>query len=296
MPADMAGIRLLVYDRHGSLLRRRYDFVKSAQPGPGSITAECDKDGNEPERRQPILHRWPCRLERWSLSSDPDFVGRLRYPHLQTSQLASMTPLSVRNLAVGIAIAIAPSLGLAQATPPVVVTPAFDFSGVIFGSYSLKTDSASKANLGGKAPNLFGLDRAYLTFRMPAGDNGAIRITTDIFQNTNPAQNAYYAGLGGPHQVRLPAIHGRSQLDGRRLERRRPPRHSAHGDDRPRGDILAALPAADGHREERFLLVVRRRHRRAVARSATSGARSTRRSPTAAATPRTTIPARPASR
>jgi len=29
---------------------------------------------------------------------------------------------------------------------------------------------------------------------MPAGYNGAIRITTDIFQNTNPAQNAYYAG------------------------------------------------------------------------------------------------------
>ncbi len=105
-----------------------------------------------------------------------------------------MTSLSVRTLAVGVAIAIAPSLGLAQATPPAVVTPAFDFSGTIFGSYSVKTDSASKTNLGGKAPNLFGLDRAYLTFRMPAGDNGAIRVTTDIFQNTNPAQNAYYQG------------------------------------------------------------------------------------------------------
>ena len=44
------------------------------------------------------------------------------------------------------------------------------------------------------APNLFDLGRAYLTFRMPAGDNGAIRITTDIFQNTNPAQNTYYQG------------------------------------------------------------------------------------------------------
>jgi hypothetical protein len=29
---------------------------------------------------------------------------------------------------------------------------------------------------------------------MPAGDNGAIRITTDVFQNTNPAQNTYYQG------------------------------------------------------------------------------------------------------
>lgn len=105
-----------------------------------------------------------------------------------------MTFLSVRRLAVSVAVAIAPSLGLAQATPPVVVTPAFDVSGQIFGSYSVKTDSASKTNLGGKAPNLFSVDRAYLTFRMPAGDNGAIRVTTDIFQNTNPAQNTYYQG------------------------------------------------------------------------------------------------------
>ena len=55
-----------------------------------------------------------------------------------------MTSLSVRNLAVGVAIVLAPSLGLAQATPP-VATPGFDFSGVIFGSYSMKTDSAAKA-------------------------------------------------------------------------------------------------------------------------------------------------------
>ena len=64
----------------------------------------------------------------------------------------------------------------------------------MFGNWQVKTDSASKANLGGKSPNIFDLGRAYLTFRMPAGDNGAIRVTTDIFQNTNPAQNAYYQG------------------------------------------------------------------------------------------------------
>jgi hypothetical protein len=93
------------------------------------------------------------------------------------------------------AVVAIPTVGGAQQAPaPVVVTPAFDFSGQIFGSFQAKTDSASKANLGGKSPNLFGVDRAYLTFRMPAGDNGAIRVTTDIFQNTNPAQNPYYAG------------------------------------------------------------------------------------------------------
>jgi hypothetical protein len=69
-----------------------------------------------------------------------------------------------------------------------------DFSGVVFGAYSYHTDSAAKASLGGENPNQFTVDRAYLTFRMPAGDNGQIRITTDIFQNTNSATSAYYQG------------------------------------------------------------------------------------------------------
>lgn len=81
----------------------------------------------------------------------------------------------------------------AAATPP-AATPGFDFSGWMFGSYSMRTDSAAKASLGGKRPNAFNFDRAYLTFRMPAGDNGAIRITTDLYQNTTAANNAYYQG------------------------------------------------------------------------------------------------------
>jgi hypothetical protein len=106
-----------------------------------------------------------------------------------------MTPHYVRHLAVGVALALAPSLAFAQTpTAPPAATPGFDFTGVIFGNWQIKTDSAAKANLGGRDPNLFDLGRAYLTFRMPAGDNGAIRITTDIFQNTNPAQNTYYQG------------------------------------------------------------------------------------------------------
>ena len=89
-------------------------------------------------------------------------------------------------------LAAAAQTPTAPSAPP--ATPGFDFSGVIFGNWQIKTDSASKANLGGSSPNLFDLGRAYLTFRMPAGDNGAIRITTDVFQNTNPAQNSYYQG------------------------------------------------------------------------------------------------------
>jgi hypothetical protein len=107
-----------------------------------------------------------------------------------------MTPRFARLIAVAAAIAIVP--GLRAQTPtqptPAPATAGFDFSGVIFGNWQIKTDSAAKANLGGSSPNLFDLGRAYLTFRMPAGENGAIRITTDIFQNTNPAQNAYYQG------------------------------------------------------------------------------------------------------
>ncbi len=91
------------------------------------------------------------------------------------------------------AIAMAPALSVAQQAPG-AVTPALDFSGVVFGSYGYRTDSAAKASLGGANPNQFTVDRAYLTFKMPAGDNGQIRITTDIYQNTNNAQNSYYAG------------------------------------------------------------------------------------------------------
>lgn len=117
-------------------------------------------------------------------------------PNLFPKTQPSMTSRFVRLTAAVTAIAIAPAIAVAQQAPsaPSVVTPAFDFSGVIFGSYSYRTDSAAKAGLGGQNPNQFGLDRAYLTFKMPAGANGAIRITTDVFQNTNTAQNAYYQG------------------------------------------------------------------------------------------------------
>lgn len=58
----------------------------------------------------------------------------------------------------------------------------------------MRTDSAARAALGGKRPNAFSIDRVYVNFRAPAGDNGAFRLTTDIFQNTNTATNGYYQG------------------------------------------------------------------------------------------------------
>ena len=97
----------------------------------------------------------------------------------------------VRAWPIATAVLVAVSQQASAQTP---VTPALDFSGVIFGNYSLRTDSAAKASLGGKSPNNFTVERAYLNFRMPAGDNGQIRITTDVFQNTNNATNGFYQG------------------------------------------------------------------------------------------------------
>jgi hypothetical protein len=109
----------------------------------------------------------------------------------------TMTRCELRRLTLGatlFTLAIAQQ-GLTQQSPtPAVVTPALDFSGVIFGNYGYRTDSAAKAGLGGQNPNQFTVERAYLNFRMPAGENGLIRITTDVFQNTNNTTNGFYQG------------------------------------------------------------------------------------------------------
>lgn len=93
---------------------------------------------------------------------------------------------------LGAVVLLGDSASAQQSTSP--AAPVIDFSGVMFGAFSVRTDSAARANLGGESPNQFGIDRVYLTFRMPAGDNGQIRVTTDVFQNTNTATNGFYQG------------------------------------------------------------------------------------------------------
>jgi hypothetical protein len=61
------------------------------------------------------------------------------------------------------------------------VKPKLDFSGLVFGSYQLSTDDASRDAAGG-TPNKFDIGRVYLNFRMPAGDRFGVRVTTDIKQ------------------------------------------------------------------------------------------------------------------
>ncbi|MFL5575453.1 MAG: hypothetical protein ACJ79S_05735 [Gemmatimonadaceae bacterium] len=63
---------------------------------------------------------------------------------------------------------------------PAAPKPAIDFSGVIFGNFQYHTEPAASA---GANKDRFTVDRAYLTFRMPAGDRASIRATADIFAN-----------------------------------------------------------------------------------------------------------------
>jgi hypothetical protein len=91
-------------------------------------------------------------------------------------------------LAVAVSMVMGSSPVLAQTAAP--ASP-LDFSGVMFGNFQMRSDSAAKAATGGKQPNRFDLARVYLNFRMPAGERGSIRATTDLFQNT---VGGYYAG------------------------------------------------------------------------------------------------------
>jgi hypothetical protein len=75
--------------------------------------------------------------------------------------------------------------------PPATVSVPVDFSGVIYANYQYRGDHGAP-----NPNNKFDLERAYLTFRMPAGDRASIRITADVFQQQSTANNAdaYYRG------------------------------------------------------------------------------------------------------
>ncbi|MEO6528157.1 MAG: hypothetical protein ABIP93_16160 [Gemmatimonadaceae bacterium] len=68
--------------------------------------------------------------------------------------------------------------------------PTLNFSGLIFGSYNYQLPT-SPSQLRNQTNNSFIIDRAYLNFRMAAGDRMSIRITTDVYQTSDSATNAY---------------------------------------------------------------------------------------------------------
>ena len=97
-------------------------------------------------------------------------------------------------LVVAVAAVAAPASAGAQASePPKVVTPALDFSGVIYANWQQRSDSSARAANAGNASSKFDVERVYLTFKMPAGDRMSIRVTTDIF-NGDQSGSSYYKG------------------------------------------------------------------------------------------------------
>src|SRR6266404_4716581 len=77
------------------------------------------------------------------------------------------------------------------APAPAVVSIPVDFSGVLYANFQYRGDKGPA-----KSSNKFDLERAYLTYRMPAGDRASIRITADVFQQTSSTNNAdsFYKG------------------------------------------------------------------------------------------------------
>ena len=73
--------------------------------------------------------------------------------------------------------------------PTTTVSVPVDFSGVLYANFQYRGDKGTA-----KSTNKFDLERAYLTFRMPAGDRASIRITADVFQQTTAPQDAFYRG------------------------------------------------------------------------------------------------------
>jgi hypothetical protein len=107
-----------------------------------------------------------------------------------------------RTTIVGLLTALAAPLVLAAQQPADTTRPAptppppaatvsipVDFSGVLYANFQYRGDKGPS-----KSQNKFDLERAYLTFRMPAGDRASIRITADVFQQTTTPNDAFYRG------------------------------------------------------------------------------------------------------
>jgi hypothetical protein len=90
------------------------------------------------------------------------------------------------GIALGALAAVAPASPLRAQTT--ITIPPIDFSGTLFANYQYRTDSRAKDF------NKFDVERVYLTFRMPVGDRASVRVTTDVFQQQNTPNDAYYAG------------------------------------------------------------------------------------------------------
>ncbi|MBA3341654.1 MAG: hypothetical protein H0T48_07445 [Gemmatimonadaceae bacterium] len=76
-----------------------------------------------------------------------------------------------------------------RAAPAAPAALAVDFSGIVFAHFQYRGEKGPS-----QASNRFDVERAYLTFRMPAGERTSVRITTDLYQQTTPGSDSYYRG------------------------------------------------------------------------------------------------------
>lgn len=103
--------------------------------------------------------------------------------------------LSARAIVAGMASPLALAgqqpVDTTKSVPPPAATVSVpvDFSGVLYANFQYRVDKGPA-----KSQNKFDLERAYLTFRMPAGDRASIRITADVFQQTTAPNDAFYRG------------------------------------------------------------------------------------------------------
>lgn len=74
-------------------------------------------------------------------------------------------------------------------TPPPAPALPLDFSGVLLANFQYRGDAGPA-----HSQNKFDLERAYLTFKMPAGERASIRVTADVFQQTSAPGDAFYKG------------------------------------------------------------------------------------------------------
>ncbi len=101
----------------------------------------------------------------------------------------------VAALVAPIALAAQQPADTTRPAPPPPVAPAptisipVDFSGVLYANFQYQGAKGAS-----KSQNKFDLERAYLTFRMPAGDRASIRITADVFQQQGTGADAFYKG------------------------------------------------------------------------------------------------------
>lgn len=75
------------------------------------------------------------------------------------------------------------------ASPVTPTVPPVSFSGVMYANFQYRGDEGPA-----KSTNKFDLERAYFTFRMPAGDRASIRLTADVFQQQTTGADAFYGG------------------------------------------------------------------------------------------------------